>query len=89
MTVDQANMLLFPVEIARIISILIHGTKHAKNKEKALNQVSENPLKQSLKHCFAYINIDITGDPNAHGCVFAHPIQSPRYTFNSTGANSS
>ena len=40
-TVDQANMLLFPIEIARIISILIHGTDHAKSKEKALNQVSD------------------------------------------------
>ena len=40
MTVDQANMLLFPIEIARIISILIHGTNDAQNKEKALKQVS-------------------------------------------------
>ena len=40
MTVDQANMLLFPIEIARIISILIHGTDHAQNKEKALKQVN-------------------------------------------------
>ena len=42
MTVDQANMLLFPIEIARIISILIHGTDHAQNKEKALKQVNIN-----------------------------------------------
>ena len=40
MTVDQANMLLFPIEIARIISVLIHGTDHAQNKEKALKQVN-------------------------------------------------
>ena len=42
MTVDQANMLLFPIEIARIISVLIHGTDHAQNKEKALKQVNIN-----------------------------------------------
>ena len=39
MTIDQANMLLFPIEIARIISILIHGTNHGQGKEGALNQV--------------------------------------------------
>ena len=39
-TVDQANMLLFPIEISRIISILIHGTDHDKSKDGPLKQVN-------------------------------------------------
>ena len=39
MTVDQANLLLIPIEIARIISILIHGSDHREHKQGALKQV--------------------------------------------------
>ena len=37
---DQANLLLFPIEIARIVSILIQGTNHGGRKDASLKQVT-------------------------------------------------
>ena len=39
-TLEQANFLIFPLEIARIISVLIQGTDHDGNKAGTLKEVS-------------------------------------------------
>ena len=41
---DQANLLLFPIEIARIVSILIQGTDHGGHKDASLKQVTTEQL---------------------------------------------
>ena len=38
-TADQANVVIFPLEISRIISVLIHGSDHDSRKENALREV--------------------------------------------------
>ena len=38
-TADQANVIIFPLEISRIISVLIHGSDHDSRKENALREV--------------------------------------------------
>ena len=42
---DQANLMLFPVEIARVVSILIQGSDHGGRKDAALKQVHTNKTK--------------------------------------------
>ena len=47
---DQANLLLFPIEIARIVSILIQGTDHGGKKDASLKQVRYFLDKQASKY---------------------------------------
>ena len=54
-TVDQANLLLFPIEIARIVSILIQGTDHGGRKDASLKQVTTEQF--HLDHATYYIFI--------------------------------
>ena len=52
---DQANLLLFPIEIARIVSILIQGTDHGGRKDASLKQVTTEQLQ--FYHATFYRNI--------------------------------
>ena len=55
---DQANLLLIPIEIARIISILIHGSDHREHKQGALKQVLNKKNFKLIKQFFLHYSSD-------------------------------